>query len=118
MEKRWCWRCHREVGYLDDDEAAIVQQLMVDQFAVDDDASTPNFFERVRRLQQPAIDAYVDMTGEEPPSHMNHAWHVLYRHRLSLLGPTCLECGKPLRTPRASFCANCGWRPNDDAWRR
>ena len=31
-------------------------------------------------------------------------WH----HRVSLYGPPCAKCSKPLRSPMATFCAECG----------
>jgi hypothetical protein len=35
--------------------------------------------------------------------------HVL-KHRLAAFGPPCHHCGKPLRTPAARMCAECGTR--------
>ncbi len=50
-----------------------------------------------------ALRLYQDMTGfrETNPDAL---WH----HRLSLYGPPCKACGKPLRTPQAKLCAACG----------
>lgn len=50
-----------------------------------------------------ALLRYQELTGEEEsdPEALRH-------HRASLFGPPCKACGKPLRTPRASFCAECG----------
>jgi hypothetical protein len=52
-----------------------------------------------------ALQRYYEITGYRETS-INALWH----HRLSLYGPPCLSCGKPLRTPRAKFCAACGTR--------
>jgi hypothetical protein len=50
-----------------------------------------------------ALDLYEDMTGvrlADPDE--------LYAVQLSLYGRPCPQCGKPFRTPRARFCAECG----------
>lgn len=50
-----------------------------------------------------ALALYQSITGfaETNPDAI---WH----HRLSLFGPPCAACGKPLRTPEARMCAACG----------
>ena len=52
---------------------------------------------------QPMLDAYHRLTGFRE-TNPNAIWH----HRLSMYGPPCQGCGKPLRTPEANLCAACG----------
>lgn len=51
---------------------------------------------------QQALAQYEHLTGfkETNPNALHH-------HRLSIYGPPCTHCGKPLRTPQARFCAMC-----------
>lgn len=50
-----------------------------------------------------ALYAYREITGF-PETNPNALWH----HRISLYGPPCHSCGKPLRTPVAKRCVECG----------
>lgn len=53
----------------------------------------------------PFLEMYRQLTGyaEKNP---NAAFH----HRLSLYGHPCVTCAKPLRSPHAKLCAECGAR--------
>jgi hypothetical protein len=46
---------------------------------------------------------YLELTGYDE-SNVNAIWH----HRRSEFGPECSKCGKLLRAPQATFCAECG----------
>lgn len=55
---------------------------------------------------QPVRDLYEEMTGMKETNH-----NAIMHHRISLYGPPCEDCGKPLRTSEAAFCAAYGWKP-------
>ena len=57
----------------------------------------------VAEANQRMLEAYVALTGHQA-TNAAALWH----HRLSLHGPPCAACGHPLRTPKATFCADCG----------
>ena len=50
-----------------------------------------------------ACDLYFEMTGFKE-TNINVLWY----HRLSIYGNECPKCGHLFRTPKATFCANCG----------
>ena len=54
-------------------------------------------------IGEKALQRYFELTGFRE-TNVNALWH----HRLSNYGPPCVVCGKPLRTPRAHHCAECG----------
>lgn len=56
---------------------------------------------------KPLLDYYFLITGEKE-TEPNAVMH----HRIAQYGPPCESCGKPYRTPQASFCAACGHKRN------
>jgi hypothetical protein len=50
-----------------------------------------------------ALERYFHITGFRE-TNVNALWH----HRACQFGSPCRNCGKPLRTPRAKLCAECG----------
>lgn len=54
-------------------------------------------------LGHESLEAYERLTGFRETNPQ-----ALYHHRISLYGPPCSNCLKPLRTPQARTCAACG----------
>ena len=110
-EVRYCWRCKTDVLMLDDKEwQQIAPHLdkaikQIKDYRQKNNASLTEA--RQRGYGREALRAYHDITG-----HQETSPDLLWHHRLSLIGPICGACGKPLRTPRAKFCAECGTAKN------
>ncbi len=51
------------------------------------------------------INYYYDSTGFKVEED---EYNAIMHHQISQYGPLCESCGKPYRTPMASFCAACG----------
>jgi hypothetical protein len=49
------------------------------------------------------IDYYREVTGEQYDNP-----NAIMHHIVDMYGPPCDNCGKPYRTPKATFCAACG----------
>jgi hypothetical protein len=92
---------------LDEQEFGIVATLYRDGFRlqkhIEESQQCPPSITQVEDLFQPCLDAYERLTGLRE-TNANSVMH----HRLSLYGPPCHVCGKPLRTPRALKCMACG----------
>lgn len=97
MKVMWCWRCQMELPMLDEIEFKEAHHLYGNSF---DGATLKHSTQHTFR---PLLDWYARLTGfvESNPNAIMH-------HRISLYGGPCIECGRPLRSPKARFCAACG----------
>lgn len=103
----YCWRCAMEIPMLDEAEWERVAPFLAN--AVSDlkqyrETHGVSLAEAMAQgYGKEVLAEYFRITGFQE-TNPNALWH----HRLSLFGPPCVACGKPLRTPNASFCAECG----------
>jgi hypothetical protein len=106
MQRLWCWRCKIEVPMLDEAEYALVHHLYSEGMR-----ATKEFRKRwgvplehasIDERFRPVREEYERLTGMRETNH-----NAIMHHRLSLYGPACEHCDKPLRTPKAKLCASC-----------
>ncbi|MFH2047411.1 MAG: hypothetical protein ABIK92_19965 [Pseudomonadota bacterium] len=106
MENLYCWRCKEIIPMLDEDEWNLVSPLLTNMIQQIKDYRKNNncsLKEAQNAVGNEACRKYFEITGYKETDHL-----ALYHHRLSLYGPPCSKCGKPLRTPKAKLCAACG----------
>jgi hypothetical protein len=107
----YCWRCRMPIPMLTDAEWAEVHPLLqmdIQRIKAHRTESGLGLSETLSTSRHQPCDRYFEITGFRE-SNPNAIWH----HVLSAYGPECPECGHLFRTSRASFCANCGFRPSD-----
>lgn len=92
MKILWCWRCKADVAMLDDAEFKHVSSLL--------NSGTEGT--ATERMFGPLLREYERITGVH---ELNP--NAIYHHVLSMYGPPCAFCGKPLRTPQAKVCGFC-----------
>lgn len=106
MQRLWCWRCKAEMPMLDEAEFAEITELyrqgMEATKAFRQRWNIPMEKAEAEERMRPMLHRYTEMTGyvETNPNAVMH-------HRLSLYGPPCGLCGRPLRTPKAKLCGSC-----------
>jgi hypothetical protein len=106
MQMLWCWRCKSEMPMLDEQEYAEIAALH---------SVGMHSIKRYREMTGSSLQSvpyegfvaallnrYEEMTGYVETNH-----NAVMHHRLSLYGPPCAHCGKPLRTPLAKLCGSC-----------
>jgi len=112
MKTYYCWRCAADMPFLDDEEWRQVAPLL------DNAVHKIKEYRRVHacdlrtaktNVMTDAARVFETLTGM-PNVH----FETIYHHRLGSWGPECGQCGHLLRSPQATFCANCGeLRPLD-----
>jgi hypothetical protein len=108
MKLAWCWRCKAKVPMLDEQEFALVEDayregtLEVKLARRLDDR--PLLEEDEATILGTVASRYHQITGSS-----GEVPRDVLKHRLSLVGPACENCGKELRTPLAKKCVECGY---------
>ncbi len=103
MKVQWCWRCGMDVPMLDEAEFGRVEKIRQEAFQRFRETRREGEGASVEAVLAPVCAEYTRLTGFHE-TNVNAVMH----HRLSLHGPPCARCGKPLRTPQARHCAACG----------
>ena len=101
----YCWRCKIDVPMLTEEEWSLVRPGdVIAEIKRYREATGCSLAEANRKgWGQRSLAAYERITGFKESNP-----HALPHHRISLYGPQCHVCGKPLRTPKAEHCAACG----------
>ena len=105
----YCWRCKAEVPMLEEHEWEQVMSVLRSgwlellKYRKTHNVSLREAEDGVQLDRVAALERYFELTGYRE-TRVDALWH----HRLRRFGPPCRACGKPLRTPRARFCAECG----------
>ena len=99
-EDKYCWRCRLELPFLDEAEYTEITEIYRKCMKLTNPDQRVTMDERFT----PVVEAFERITCYPNMNH-NAAMH----HRLSNLGADCPNCAKPLRTPKAKYCPECGW---------
>src|SRR5579863_8013642 len=106
MKWLWCWRCKTEMPMLDEHEYAEIAALYSagTQSVKDYRVRTGAALKDVPKAERfaPLLKRYKEITGYTATNE-----NAVMHHRLSLYGPPCSKCAKPLRTPKAKICGSC-----------
>lgn len=110
MKIHHCWRCGKDLPFLDEREWIEIEPLLADGVEAikahrAEHGST--LAEARAVVRTPAMEKFLELTGVDGM----HA-DTIHHHRLASHGSACPQCDHLLRSPTANFCANCG-RPGD-----
>jgi hypothetical protein len=101
----YCWRCRKDMPMLTDEEWELVSPHLksagekIVRYKREHNCSLS---EATAGGLQSALQEYERITGYKETNP-----NALFHHILSMYGPPCHVCGKPLRTPQARYCAMC-----------
>ena len=100
----YCWRCRMDIPMLTEEEWQVSYLAnAVEQIKTYRELHGCSLAEANRKgFGERALAVYEQITGFKETNP-----NALFHHRLSVYGPPCHACGKPLRTPQARYCAMC-----------
>ncbi len=107
MKQHFCWKCRTVMPFLEENEWEQVSPLLegakkaIQEYREENNCS----LQTAREFCKPeAMLKFEELTGK-PNVH----FEIICHHRLKNWGQECPECGHLLRTPKAKYCAKCGW---------
>jgi hypothetical protein len=103
-----CWRCKIPIPMLTDEEWEEIHPLIgfdIERMKNYRASTGASLKEAISAIHGQALDRYFEITG-----FLETNINALEHHHLSIYGNECLFCRHLLRTPQASFCANCGMK--------
>jgi hypothetical protein len=107
MKMMWCWRCKMEMPMLNEEEYGEIYKMFSGALTAAKESRIENNLPleglTIEEIFRPMREKYKEFTNYEETNHI-----AILHHRISDYGEPCKNCGKPLRTPKASFCAACG----------
>lgn len=112
MKEHYCWRCKIIVPMLEEHEWQVIEPLLVPPSRIAREYRETHGVGLKTALDncfKPVLAKYFELTGFTETNHL-----AILHHRLSLYGDECPNCGHLFRTPKASFCASCGYEKNPD----
>ena len=120
MRIQWCWRCRREVPMVDEAEWELIERAEEEGFELVEAERRRRGLPRLPpvELVDPSLRHFEDLRAMLAMYRLLTGHEVgfmaaVYDHRMSRHGPPCPECGKPLRSRRARYCAACGFGMED-----
>ena len=113
MKTYFCWKCKRDMPFLDEYEWSMIEPhlkqgiLDVQQYRKN---TGVNLIAAQAVVRPEVMALFSKISGME-----NIQADVIFHYRLKIWGAECMFCGHLLRTPQAEFCAHCGQhaKPNN-----
>ena len=103
----YCWRCKQERPFFDEEEWRLLKPIATQRLhAIKVYRSRHQCSVSVATAAVDSLPKFreLPLLAGDPAANPTDLWH----HRLATHGPPCKNCGKLLRTPRASRCVECG----------
>ena len=113
MEIAYCWRVETFLPMLAEDEWAEISPLLTNtiQKIKDYRAIHGCDIPTAREKCSPeTVAKFEQLTG-----HKNIGYDLIFYLRRKDYGPTCSNCSKLFRTPKAKLCVECGHRLENNA---
>lgn len=106
MRIQYCWRCKKDVPMFDDHEFKSISQAYAECTKRLKSLKSSELSEiEKEKFYNPFFDVVKSFTKD---NSFDFEIYEVLKHQISRFGPPCPVCEKPLRTPKAKKCVECG----------